>query len=82
MAAHKSDPPHTPYDHSWIKVHPLKFSSNQHRCEVEVDSSKLLAKKTYERQLILHSNGSEDSQVVELTVKTLRNCSKICEVYA
>ena len=70
VAAHKSDPPHTPYDHSWIKVHPLKFSSNQQRCKVEVDSSKLLAKKTYERQLILHSNSGEDSQVVELTIRT------------
>ncbi len=70
VAAHPSDPPHTPYDHSWIKVHPLKFSSNQQRCEVEVDSSKLLAKKTYERQLILHSNSSEDSQVLELTIRT------------
>ncbi|MGC1244690.1 MAG: serine/threonine-protein kinase, partial [Spirulinaceae cyanobacterium] len=71
VAAHKSDPPHSPYKHSWINIHPLKFSSNQQTCQIEVDTSKLLANRIYQRQLILHSNAGEDSRVVDLEVKTL-----------
>lgn len=70
VAAHESDFPHTPYDHSWITFNPPRFSSNQQRCRIEVDTSKLLADESYERQLILHSNSGEDSQVVELKVTT------------
>ena len=70
VAAHESDPPHTPYDHSWINVHPLKFSRNQQRCRIEVDTSNLLAGESYERQLIIHSNSSEDSRTVKLKVIT------------
>ncbi|MGB3692354.1 MAG: serine/threonine-protein kinase [Spirulinaceae cyanobacterium] len=70
VIAHNSDPPHTPYDHSWINIHPLKFSSNQQTCEIEVDTSKLLAGESYKRQLVLHSNAAEDSRVVDLEVKT------------
>ena len=37
---------------------------------IELDASKLVAAKSYYRQLILHSNASEDSMAVQLILKT------------
>ncbi len=70
VAPHKHDPPHSPYDHSWISFYPRKFSSNQQVFQIEVDTSKLLAGKSYQRYLVLHSNAGEDSRVINLKVRT------------
>jgi serine/threonine protein kinase len=72
VAPHPNDPPHTPYDHSWISFEPQSFESNEFQCQIAVDTSKLLANKTYHRQIILHANSEPDTYQVEIQVKTAR----------
>ncbi|MBR8826390.1 MAG: protein kinase [Gomphosphaeria aponina SAG 52.96 = DSM 107014] len=63
VAPHPSDPPHTPYDHSWISFEPQKFAANYAECEITIDTSKLLPEQIYQRQIILQSNASENSAI-------------------
>ena len=70
VAPHPQDPPHTPDNHAWISVTPGMFSRNNIRCQVEVDTSKLMADKQYKRQLILHSNAYPASHTLTLKVRT------------
>jgi serine/threonine protein kinase len=70
VAPHKSDPPHTPYDHAWIEFDSYQFEGNNVECKIAVDSGKLLAGKSYQRELLLHSNSGEESLVIPVEVKT------------
>jgi hypothetical protein len=70
VAPHRNDPPHTPYDHSWISFQPLKFESNQVECQITVDARQLLANKIYHRQIILHANSEPDTYKINIQVKT------------
>jgi serine/threonine protein kinase len=70
VAPHPNDPPHTPYDHPWIFFDTYKFEGNEVECKITVDSSKLLANKTYHRQIILHANSEPDSHKIAIEVKT------------
>jgi hypothetical protein len=70
VAPHPQDPPHTPDNHAWISVTPAQFSRNNIRCQVEVDTSKLMANKQYKRQLILHSNAYPASHTLIVKVQT------------
>ncbi len=70
VAPHPQDPPHTPDTHAWISVKPGKFSRNHILCQVEVDTSKLMADKRYKRQLILHSNAYPASDNLTVKVQT------------
>ncbi|BAZ86365.1 serine/threonine protein kinase [Dolichospermum compactum] len=70
VAPHPQDPPHTPDNHAWISVKPAQFSRNNIRCQVEVDTSKLMADKQYKRQLILHSNAYPASDNLTVKVQT------------
>jgi serine/threonine protein kinase len=70
VAPHPQDPPHTPDNHAWISLTPAQFSRNNIRCQVEVDTSKLMADKQYKRQLILHSNAYPASHTLTLKVQT------------
>jgi len=70
VAPHPQDPPHTPDNHAWISVTPAQFSRNNIRCQVEVDTSKLMADKQYKRQLILHSNAYPASHTLTVKVQT------------
>ncbi|MFN6153219.1 serine/threonine-protein kinase [Anabaena sp. AL09] len=70
VAPHPQDPPHTPDNHAWISVTPAQFSRNNIRCQVEVDTSKLMADKQYKRQLILHSNAYPASHTLMVKVQT------------
>ena len=45
VGSHPQDPPHTPDNHAWISVKPGKFSRNHILCQVQVDTSKLMADK-------------------------------------
>ncbi|MFS8120350.1 MAG: serine/threonine protein kinase, partial [Microcoleus sp.] len=72
VAPHPNDPPHTPYDHSWISFEPPSFDSNELECQITVDTSKLLASQTYQRQIILHTNSEPDIYQVAIKVKTAR----------
>jgi hypothetical protein len=70
VAPHPNDPPHTPYDHSWISVEPQTFESNNIECSISVDTQKLLASKTYKRQIILRANSEPETHTIELQVTT------------
>jgi len=70
VAPHPNDPPHTPYDHSWISFEPQAFESNNIECTIAVDTSKLLASKIYNRQIILRANSEPGTHTIELQAKT------------
>ncbi|MCC5601651.1 protein kinase domain-containing protein [Nostoc favosum] len=70
VAPHPQDPPHTPDYHAWISVTPAQFSGNHTRCQVQVDTSKLMAEKQYKRQLILHSNAYPETHTLTVKVQT------------
>jgi serine/threonine protein kinase len=72
VAPHPSDPPHTPDSHEWISFKPRKLSSNSNKCSIIVNTDKLMAAKTYNRQLLLHSNSSEETKEISLTLQTAR----------
>ena len=72
VAPHPNDPPHTPYDHSWISFEPPSFESNELECQIAVDTSKLLASQTYQRQIVLRANSEPDTYQVAIQVKTAR----------
>lgn len=70
VAPHPNDPPHTPYDHSWISFKPQSFEGNELECQIAVDTQKLLASKTYKRQIILRANSEPETHTIELQVTT------------
>jgi serine/threonine protein kinase len=70
VAPHPNDPPHTPYDHSWISFEPQAFESNNIECKIAVDTSKLLASQTYNRQILLRANSEPETHTIELQTTT------------
>ncbi len=70
VAPHPSDPPHTPYDHDWISFQPQKFEGNLAECQITVDTSRLVAKRIYSRQILLHTNSSPDTHAITLQLRT------------
>jgi serine/threonine protein kinase len=72
VVPHPSDPPHPPNSHAWISFGSRKFSGNDNKCQIVVNTDKLMAGKVYKRQLLLHSNSLKLTQEVELNFKTAR----------
>ncbi len=70
VAPYPTDPPHTPETHAWIKFAPAKFASNQAECRITVDTSQLMAAKTYERQILLHTNSVTETYSLTVQVQT------------
>jgi hypothetical protein len=70
VAPHLSDPPHTPDSHKWIWFEQSEFVSNQALCKINVDTSKLMANKTFEREVLIHTNSQPETQVLNIKVKT------------
>lgn len=70
VAPHFSDPPHTPDFHTWISFRQAKFVSNQVECKITIDTSKLMANKTYKREVLLHTNSSLETHSLIITVQT------------
>ncbi len=70
VASHLSDPPHTPHIHEWIRFEQSQFSTNQVACKITVDTSKLMANRTFERELLIHTNSQPETQIVQIKVKT------------
>lgn len=56
--------------HSWISFKASKFSGNSVECKVLVDTAKLMASKTYKRQITLHSNSLTENQIINVIVYT------------
>ncbi len=70
VAPHPSDPPHTPNSHAWISFGSRKFSGNSNECLIVVNTDKLMAGKVYKRQILLHSNSSDEIEEFNLIVRT------------
>jgi hypothetical protein len=59
-------------NHPWITFEPATFKGNQVSCTILVDTSQLMAGMTYNRTLILRTNGSPEVYSVPLEVRTAR----------
>lgn len=70
VSPHPSDSPLTPNDHAWISFQPSKFASNRTECKVVVDTGKLMIDKVYEREIVLHTNASQETHFLKIKVKT------------
>jgi hypothetical protein len=70
VAPHPSDPPHTLDNHAWISFQPAKFASNRTECKVVVDTGKLMAEKIYKREIVLHTNASQETYSLLIRVET------------
>lgn len=73
VAAHPSDPPHTPEKHTWIKVEPKEFSKvgdGELNCQLKIDTSQLKSEQEYERTLLLHTNSYSETYLIPLRIKT------------
>lgn len=70
VAPHLSDPPHTPDVHQWIWFDRSEFAENQASCFITVDTSKLVANKTFEREVLIHTNALPETQVLNIKVNT------------
>ncbi len=70
VAPHVSDPPHTPYDHSWISFSPNKFAGNSVKCKITVDTSNLVENEIHKREIILHNNSELEIETINIHVET------------
>ncbi|WP_424100563.1 protein kinase domain-containing protein [Moorena producens] len=70
VAPHLHDPPHTPDYHSWISFEPATFEGNQVECKITIDTGKLMADKTYYRQVLLQTNSSPKTYSLDINLKT------------
>ncbi|MGD1806948.1 hypothetical protein ACP6PL_16135 [Dapis sp. BLCC M126] len=70
VAPDVNDPPHTPYDQSWISFTPHKFEGNNVECKITVDTSKLVKNEIYRREIFLHSNSTSETQKINIQVET------------
>ncbi|RAM53033.1 MAG: serine/threonine protein kinase [Hapalosiphonaceae cyanobacterium JJU2] len=70
VAPHPHDPPHTPKSHPWISITPRKFVGNYKKCEIEVNTSPLMADNLYKRQLVLHTNGEPETHTLTVKIQT------------
>ncbi|MBW4618314.1 MAG: serine/threonine protein kinase [Cyanosarcina radialis HA8281-LM2] len=70
VVPHPSDPPHTPDNHTWISFEPANFAHNEVECQVLVDTGKLLADKSYKRQILLHTNCTPETYYFNLELQT------------
>lgn len=70
VAAHPSDPPHTPSTHDWISFTPASFKGNQVECSITVDTSNLIADKVYSREILLQTNSEPKTHNLTIEVQT------------
>ncbi len=70
VAAHLSDPPHTPHIHHWIRLEKSQFSDNQAVCKITIDTRQLMANNVYKREVLIHTNSHPELQVLNIKVKT------------
>lgn len=70
IARHPKDPRVKPPGHAWIAPIPRRFQGNKIECKIVVATSKLKAGKTYDRQLLLHSNAAKAPYIIPLKVQT------------
>jgi serine/threonine protein kinase len=67
---HPNDSAYSSLSHDWISFSPKEFKGNQVECHIKVDTSKLMAAKTYNRQLSIKSNATEEDYNIDIIVHT------------
>lgn len=67
---HPNDPLNKQNSHPWIRITPMSFVSNNTKCEIEIDTSKLMADRLYKRQLLLCINGYPKVHTLTMQVQT------------
>ncbi len=70
VASHPNDPAKEVY--GWITIAPPVFADNLIPCQVTVDTSQLMAGKTYHRQVLLHTNTLAKTYCLNVRVQTAR----------
>jgi len=70
VASHESDPRYIRNSHVWISFDPVNFQGNRVECQITVDTSRLMAEKTYSRQILLHTNSSPETHALTVKVHT------------
>ncbi|HLO47802.1 MAG TPA: serine/threonine-protein kinase [Kamptonema sp.] len=56
----------------WITFEPKQFQGNRVKCEITVDTSQLLANKSYERQILLNAIASQATHSITIKVQTCK----------
>jgi serine/threonine protein kinase len=67
---HPNDPLTLQGHHPWIVIKPACFEGNTVKCHIIVDTSRLMAGKTYSRKLVLNTNSFPATHFIPLTVRT------------
>lgn len=62
--------PNDDTDQNWIKLSSPEFCGNFHSCDIEVDTSQLLADAVYHRQLKLTINNNLEPKIVDISIKS------------
>ncbi|EAZ91964.1 serine/threonine protein kinase [Crocosphaera chwakensis] len=62
--------PNDDTDQSWIKLSSPEFCGNFHSCDIEVDTTQLLANTVYHRQLSLTINNDLEPKIVDISIKS------------
>ncbi|RMH77197.1 MAG: serine/threonine protein kinase [Cyanobacteria bacterium J007] len=70
IAKHPSDLVWKGKGHPWISVTPARFRGNRAECTIAVNTARLLAGETYERELLLRTNSSAEPYRLPLQVQT------------
>jgi hypothetical protein len=70
VVPHPSDPPSATDSHEWISFKPINFTGKSIECNIVVDTAKLMASKTYNRQIMLYSNSLIETQSTNIIVRT------------
>lgn len=70
IAPHPNDPKVKPPGHAWIHISPRHFKQNQVECNLTISTKKLQADSTYEREILLITNASNEPYRIPLRVNT------------
>ncbi len=70
IAPHPNDPKVKPPGHGWIHISPRHFKQNQVQCNITISTKKLQADSTYEREILLITNASNEPYRIPLRVNT------------
>lgn len=70
VAPSPQEPRRSTGSHAWISFNPAKFEGNKTNCQISIDTRKLMANKTYERQILLHSNSAQKIHTLTIRIKT------------
>jgi mRNA-degrading endonuclease toxin of MazEF toxin-antitoxin module len=70
VATSSSDPRRNGGDRPWITFQPAKITGNKVVCQIAVDTRRLMADKTYERQILLTANSYQKTHALTIKVQT------------